>query len=400
MMEAFDDNDLESTTLTLISFKRSTNSSSDNATTRVDVHSSLRTMAVVLYLTTFVFGIVGNTLTIAAIATNRKLRSAAACFILNLAVADELCVLSLPLLAYSTYTMSWIFGPVLCKAMTVFKCVNGYVSVFTMVLMSIDRYLAVVHPLTSRRYRTTGNATIICALIWTACTVIMTPYWLYSVERPHRRQGPQCEVIWPDDDGRHRARWFWTNFELVVGFVLPVAVMSVCYLRLIVCLIRGVHQNNETDGLSGASPGGRQIKKITGMVFAVTLAFIVCWTPYRVISYSRTVMMASTAVSGSTAATSITSAGPPTAGVSPTSVGVINVQAHIVAPIISQCLVFVSSCCNPFIYCISSRHFSKYHNQSSILLFINTGISSWRLSVAKPRSANIFRKTVFQWPDL
>ena len=63
----------------------------------------------VLYLVTFVFGISGNTITIVVLC-KKGLRSAASCFILNLAVADDLFVVCLPLSAYSTFVHRWDFG--------------------------------------------------------------------------------------------------------------------------------------------------------------------------------------------------------------------------------------------------------------------------------------------------
>jgi len=62
--------------------------------------TTIRRVVFVLYLVTFIFGFVGNTLTILAILSERKLKSAAACFILNLAIADDLFMMSLPFMAH------------------------------------------------------------------------------------------------------------------------------------------------------------------------------------------------------------------------------------------------------------------------------------------------------------
>jgi hypothetical protein len=70
----------------------------------------IKYVVVILYLVTFLFGITGNTLTIFVLLRNRKLKSAATCFILNLAVADDLFVACLPFMAYSTYARRWVFG--------------------------------------------------------------------------------------------------------------------------------------------------------------------------------------------------------------------------------------------------------------------------------------------------
>jgi len=85
----------------------------------------LRYIVFILYLITFCVGAIGNTVTIVAIAVNQRLkRSAATCFMLNLAVADDLFILSLPFMAHSTLTRRWAFGAGLCKLLSVLHGVS------------------------------------------------------------------------------------------------------------------------------------------------------------------------------------------------------------------------------------------------------------------------------------
>ena len=135
---------------------------------------------VVLYLVTSVFGLAGNSLTIVVLLRLRRVRTVATCFILNLAVADDLFIVSLPFMAYSTYAGRWAFGDAACRLMNTFWGVNLYASIFTMTLMSVDRYLAVVHPLTSISYRTCRNALVVCAVIWVVGFLFVLPLTLYS----------------------------------------------------------------------------------------------------------------------------------------------------------------------------------------------------------------------------
>lgn len=43
---------------------------------------------------------------------------------------------------------------------------TAYASVYTLVLMSLDRYLAVVHPMESVTIRTERNASVLAAVSW------------------------------------------------------------------------------------------------------------------------------------------------------------------------------------------------------------------------------------------
>jgi 7 transmembrane receptor (rhodopsin family) len=91
--------------------------------------TELRHVVFVLYLLTFGVGAVGNTLTIVALsAANSQRRSAAVCFMLNLAVADDLFIASLPFKAHSTLTGRWQFGAAACKLLSVCYAVSVHVS--------------------------------------------------------------------------------------------------------------------------------------------------------------------------------------------------------------------------------------------------------------------------------
>jgi hypothetical protein len=195
---------------------------------------SLRHIGVALYCITFVCGFLGNTLTIVAIATSKHMKTVATCFMLNLAVADDLFMLSLPFMAHNTLTQDWPFGGFACKLLSALYGVNCYSSIFTMTVMSIDRYLAVVHPFTSLRYRRPRNALIVCVVIWAVCVLVMTPYWIYAGvnETPRNNGTRKCKIYWPAGQ-ELLMRKFWIHFELVVGFVVPILVMVVCYLQLL-----------------------------------------------------------------------------------------------------------------------------------------------------------------------
>jgi len=69
----------------------------------------------VVYISTFLLGVFGNTLTIYVLLRSRRVTNTATVFILNLAVADNLFVICLPLMTYTSIVNQWIFGDALCK---------------------------------------------------------------------------------------------------------------------------------------------------------------------------------------------------------------------------------------------------------------------------------------------
>ena len=291
---------------------------------------TVRYFVLVLYLATFVFGLVGNSLTILVLIGGKKIKNVASCFILNLAIADDLFVICLPFTAYSTFVRNWVFGSIVCKMLNAFWSINLYASIYIMTLMSVDRYLAVVHPLKSIRYRTSRNVFIVCVVIWTSCFVISTPLWMYS-EVSSNNQSVRCSIHWPDTTKLEHL-WFWTMFELCLCFVLPIIVMTVCYSRLLYCVIKKTIDSRRGQG--GKSP----LRRVTTMVFIVSFVFVVCWSPYHVMK-----------VVGVYKTQTVDPSRPPVPD-----------MRYTVLYILSQVLVYISSCCNPFIYFITSTDFRKY----------------------------------------
>ncbi len=142
--------------------------------------------------------------------------------------------------------------------------------------MSIDRYLAIVHPLSSIRYRTIKNAWVVCILTWCVCIVIMTPYWMYARTASQRDGTASCRMFWPHSNNL-AYEWFWTNFQLIIGFVLPILIMVFCYVYLLRHLI--------VENVPSQDVTKRPIRKVTVMLFIVTMVFITCWTPYHIMRY-------------------------------------------------------------------------------------------------------------------
>lgn len=87
------------------------------------------------------------------------MRSTTNLLIINLAVADLLFVIfCVPFTATDYILPMWPFGDLWCKFVQYMIVVTCHASVYTLVLMSLDRFLAVVHPITSMSIRTEKNA--------------------------------------------------------------------------------------------------------------------------------------------------------------------------------------------------------------------------------------------------
>lgn len=94
-------------------------------------------------------------------AVNQQMRSTTNLLIINLAVSDILFVIfCVPFTATDYVLPEWPFGNLWCKFVQYMIVVTCHCSVYTLVLMSFDRFLAVVHPVTSMSFRTENNAAL------------------------------------------------------------------------------------------------------------------------------------------------------------------------------------------------------------------------------------------------
>ena len=98
-----------------------------------------------------IVGIFGNALVIIVVSTNTQMRSTTNLLILNLAVADLLFVcFCVPFTATDYVLSDWPFGHVWCQTVQYLIYYTSYVSIYTIFLMSIDRFMAVVFPVMDR----------------------------------------------------------------------------------------------------------------------------------------------------------------------------------------------------------------------------------------------------------
>lgn len=79
-----------------------------------------------IYFMVCTVGLCGNTLVIYVILRYAKMKTVTNIYILNLAVADVLCMMSLPFIALQLALVHWPFGEALCRMiMTVGGCRGG-----------------------------------------------------------------------------------------------------------------------------------------------------------------------------------------------------------------------------------------------------------------------------------
>ncbi|KAK2185558.1 hypothetical protein NP493_228g03006 [Ridgeia piscesae] len=255
-----------------------------------------------------VLGFFGNLFVIIVVLSNRLMRNTTNILIINLAVADLLfIVMCVPFTAVSYAITVWPFGSVFCKVYQYALNVSAYASVYTLVLMSVDRYLAVVHAISSMAYRNERNAYVVIGILWATIMAMNVPV-LYD----HEHVSYTSRV----------ASSYGCFFAF--GYVLPLTTVCVLYGRLLRRLLY-----RATPGLSRSAESMRNKRRVTYMVVVVVVMFALCWLPVHVMFL-------------------IQYFGPPSQSMTFVSVR-----------IASTCFAYMNSCINPLLYAFLSENFRK-----------------------------------------
>jgi coagulation factor II (thrombin) receptor-like 3 len=124
-------------------------------------------------------GLPANGLALWVLAT-RVPRLPSTILLMNLAVADLLLALVLPpRLAYHLRGQRWPFGEAACRVATAALYGHMYGSVLLLAAVSLDRYLALVHPLRARALRGQRLTTGLCLVAWlSAATLARKHLWI------------------------------------------------------------------------------------------------------------------------------------------------------------------------------------------------------------------------------
>ncbi|XP_033742197.1 somatostatin receptor type 2-like [Pecten maximus] len=240
-----------------------------------DVNVAVSTYVVVVsYACIFLCGLIGNGLVIFVVLRYAKMKTVTNLYILNLAVSDFLYLLHLPLISTTTYLQYWMFGNAVCKINFVLYSINFFAGVFTLTSLGGDRYIAVCHAIKSQEYRTPRYATLVIIGIWSLSFFVMLPTILYSKTVPnHNFPGKlTCTIEWPSGQLIPTEKAY-TWYTFLLGFGIPVSLISVFYL-LVVMRLRTVGPVNKSKETRKAH------KKVTRMVLTVISVYIVCWLPY------------------------------------------------------------------------------------------------------------------------
>ncbi|XP_063062172.1 C-C chemokine receptor type 1-like [Engraulis encrasicolus] len=210
------------------------------------------------YYIIFTLSLLGNGLVLFVVVKFERVRTVTNIFLVNLVGSNLVFTCVLPFWA-AYHSDEWTFGTPLCKLVGTATYVGFHSSVLFLTLVTIDRYLAVVHAVAVSQHRKSCYAVVASGVVWLTCGLAgVRPLLHYKVSK-HWENNLQCK------DELH---FSWKPFDIYVHFVafflIPLLIVGYCYVRIIITVastkISGKHRTLR-------------------IVFVILLLFFACWTP-------------------------------------------------------------------------------------------------------------------------
>lgn len=285
----------------------------------------IQIVALVFYGLVVLLGVPGNAVVI-WVTGFCMTRSVTSLWFLNLAAADLLCCLSVPLLMVSVARDDhWQFGPVACPLVKGLFYLLMYCSVLQLVLISLDRWMLVSKPVWCQNKRRTRLAVFMCAGVWCLAVIGSIPQFIYTKEIKLGTHKRECQTVITSQ----LTAWLLSSYRFLVGFVIPFVVIVVCHVV--------VYRRAES--------GQTRSKKTLRVIAAVVLSFFLCWIPLHIVDFLFLFTKRSSSHS----------------------------PRIYLAQILAICLAYFNSCLNPLLYVCLSRGFKTSMNRSlrNLLNFIS-----------------------------
>ncbi|XP_054422927.1 B2 bradykinin receptor [Pteronotus mesoamericanus] len=229
----------------------------------------------------FALAVLENIFVLSIFCLHKSRCTVAEIYLGSLALADLILACGLPFWAITiANNFDWLFGEVLCRVVNTMVYMNLYSSICFLMLVSIDRYLALVKTMSMGRMRGVRWAKLYSLVIWVCALLLSSPMLAFRTMKDYRAEGHNvtaCIIIYPS-----RTWEVFTNMLLnIVGFLLPLSVISFCTVQILQVL-----RNNEMQKFKEIQTE----RKATVLVLAVLLLFVLCWLPFQISTFLDTLL--------------------------------------------------------------------------------------------------------------
>ncbi|KAM6951623.1 urotensin-2 receptor [Aplochiton taeniatus] len=266
-------------------------------------------------------GVAGNIYTLVVMCNSMRSAASMYIYIINLALADLLYLLTIPFVVCTHFLKGWYFGDAGCRIVFSMDFLTMHASIFTLTIMSTERYFAVLKPLdTVKRSKSYRKA--IAMLVWAASLVLTLPM-LISIQLKtvdHRGSKVMCLPTLSELSYK-----IYISFLFCTSIVAPGMIIGYLYIRL-----ARTYWISQTETFKQTKKLPNQ--KVLYLIFTIVLVFWACFLPFWIWQ-----LMGQFGPSLS-----------------------LSYKAKRNINYLTTCLTYSNSCINPFLYTLLTKNYKEY----------------------------------------
>nr|XP_033817605.1 urotensin-2 receptor [Geotrypetes seraphini]XP_033817606.1 urotensin-2 receptor [Geotrypetes seraphini] len=265
-----------------------------------------------------VIGVAGNLYTLVVMFHSMRSAASMYIYIINLALADLLYLLTIPFIVGTYFIQEWYFGDIGCRILFSLDFLTMHASIFTLTVMSTERYFAVLKPLdTVKRSKSYRKA--IALVIWVVSLLLTLPM-LIMIQLKRGDNKSICRPTWSKLSYK-----IYLTVLFCTSIVGPGVIIGYLYIRL-----ARTYWVSQTASFKQTKRLPNQ--KVLYLIFTIVLVFWACFLPFWIWQL-LTQYYESFPVS-------------PKAGR--------NINY------LTTCLTYSNSCINPFLYTLLTKNYKEY----------------------------------------
>ncbi|XP_041065820.1 G-protein coupled receptor 55-like [Carcharodon carcharias] len=225
----------------------------------------VKTFQHVVHIPTFILGVIINSVALYILCIRLKKWMESTIYMTNLIICDIFLLFSLPFKIHADNGYGkWHLGTTFCKFVESLYFVNTYGTILLIMLISVDRYIAIKHPFLARTLRSPKKAIIACTVVWVCIWSASIP--IYTQSECQQQYEEICFVGFSE---------FWEKgiipLSMEIIYLISAFTVIFCSIQMIRTLQR---MDEERDDIS--------IKASRNIISSNLVTFLLCFTPYHV----------------------------------------------------------------------------------------------------------------------
>uniref|UniRef100_A0A3B3ZNQ3 G-protein coupled receptors family 1 profile domain-containing protein n=1 Tax=Periophthalmus magnuspinnatus TaxID=409849 RepID=A0A3B3ZNQ3_9GOBI len=220
-----------------------------------------------------------NLLVIIAITHFKKLHTAPNLIILSLAVSDFLVGLVVIPVDGIKWKICWSLSDLMCVMYYILVSAIFFSSVGNIILLSVDRYVAICQPLHYQNRMTGKVINISICVCWLYAFGYSILFFYGNLMYPGKFKSCEGECV----------IYFSKEVDIIMGFVIPFGIIIVLYTTVVIVAVSQVRaMRSHVTAVTSKQKSKRSEIKAVRKLGIVVVVYLACYCPYFFAVYSKT----------------------------------------------------------------------------------------------------------------